>query len=50
MERFNADQEGTTDEDEENEMATEENEFAYENDLRNYLIKNLSVIERSQDL
>lgn len=46
VERFNADQEGTTDEDEENEMATEENEFAYENDLRNYLIKNLSVIER----
>ncbi len=46
VERFNADQEGTIDEDEENEIATEENEFAYENDLRNYLVRNLSVIEK----
>jgi RecB family endonuclease NucS len=46
VERFNADQEGTTSEDEEDEMVTEENEFAYENDLRNYLVRNLSVIEK----
>jgi endonuclease len=45
--RFNADQEGTTSEDEdEGEIVTEENEFAYENDLRNYLVRNLSVIEK----
>jgi hypothetical protein len=31
---------------EEEEVVTEENEFAYENDLRNYLVKNLSVIEK----
>jgi hypothetical protein len=44
--RFNADQEGTTsDEEDEGEFVTEENEFAYENDLRNYLVKNLSIIE-----
>jgi len=46
VDRFNADQEGTTSEDEEDEIATEENEFAYENDLRNYLVRNLSVIEK----
>ena len=47
VERFNADQEGTTSEDEdEGEIVTEENEFAYENDLRNYLVRNLSVIEK----
>jgi hypothetical protein len=47
VERFNADQEGTTIEDEDEvEIATEENEFAYENDLRNYLVRNLSVIEK----
>jgi RecB family endonuclease NucS len=45
VDRFNADQEGTTSEDEE-EIVTEENEFAYENDLRNYLVRNLSVIEK----
>jgi len=50
VERFNADQEGTTSEDEEAEegipAVDEENEFAYENDLRNYLVRNLSVIEK----
>jgi hypothetical protein len=46
VDRFNADQEGTTSEEEEDEIATEENEFAYENDLRNYLVRNLSVIEK----
>ena len=46
VERFNADQEGTTGEDEEDEIITEENEFAYENDLRNYLVRNLSIIEK----
>jgi RecB family endonuclease NucS len=46
VDRFNADQEGTTSEDEEDEIATEENEFAYENDLRNYLVRNLSVIDK----
>jgi hypothetical protein len=44
--RFHGDQEGTTTEDEEDEIVTEENEFAYENDLRNYLVKNLSIIEK----
>ena len=46
--RFNSEQDGiaTPDEDEEEiNIATEENEFAYENDLRNYLVRNLSVIE-----
>lgn len=46
VDRFTADQEGTTVEDEEDEIVTEENEFAYENDLRNYLVKNLSIIEK----
>jgi hypothetical protein len=47
VDRFNGDQEGTLTEDEdEGEIATEENEFAYENDLRNYLVRNLSVIEK----
>jgi len=43
--RFDGDQEGTISENEEDENIREENEFAYENDLRNYLAKNLSVIE-----
>ncbi|OGW32308.1 MAG: hypothetical protein A2X59_00655 [Nitrospirae bacterium GWC2_42_7] len=47
VDRFNGDQEGTISEDEEEgEIVTEENEFAYENDLRNYLVRNLSVIEK----
>jgi len=46
VDRFNADQEGTAVEDEEDEIVTEENEFAYENDLRNYLVRNLSIIEK----
>lgn len=47
VDRFNADQEGTTSEEEdEREIVKEENEFAYENDLRNYLVKNLSIIEK----
>lgn len=53
--RFNNDQDGTAtlDEDEDendNIIAKEENEFAYENDLRNYLVKNLSVIEKGLKL
>ncbi len=45
--RFHADQEGVSEEEEEEqEAALEENEFAYENDLRNYLIRNLQVIEK----
>jgi len=44
--RFNSDQEGTITEDEEDEVIKEENEFAYENDLRNYLVRNLSAIEK----
>jgi hypothetical protein len=48
---FTNDQEGTISEDEEEtEIATEENEFAYENDLRNYLVRNLSVIEKGLKL
>jgi len=51
--RFYNDQDGTAtaDEDEEeNSIVKEENEFAYENDLRNYLVKNLSIIERGLKL
>jgi RecB family endonuclease NucS len=48
--RFNSDQEGTITEEEEDEIITEENEFAYENDLRNYLVKNLSIIEKGLKL
>ena len=46
--RFKNDQEGleTDDGDEEREIIKEENEFAYENDLRNYLVRNLNVIEK----
>ncbi len=46
--RFNGDQEGTATEEDEEEAAitTAENEFAYENDLRRYLVKHLSVIEK----
>lgn len=47
--RFNGEQEGTISDDEE-EIASEEKEFAYENDLRSYLIKNLSVIEKGMKL
>jgi len=47
VDRFNSDREGTTSEDEEEgEIVTEENEFAYETDLRNYLERNLSAIEK----
>jgi hypothetical protein len=48
--RFNDDQEGIISEDEEDENIKEENEFAYENDLRNYLVRNLSVIENGLKL
>jgi hypothetical protein len=50
--RFKNDQEGVTpdDEDEEGEIIKEENEFAYENDLRNYLVRNLYVIEKGLKL
>jgi hypothetical protein len=44
--RFNSDMEGTTVEDEEEDNAIEENAFAYENDLRNFLVKHLSIIEK----
>jgi endonuclease len=49
--RFNSDQEGTISEDEEeDEIAREESEFAYEKDLQKYLVKNLSVIEKGLKL
>jgi myo-inositol-hexaphosphate 3-phosphohydrolase len=48
--RFNADQEGTIADEDEEEIITEEKEFAYENDLRNYLVKNLAVIEKGLKL
>jgi RecB family endonuclease NucS len=48
--RFKDDQEGIVAEDDEEEMALEEKEFAYENDLRNYLVRNLSVIEKGLKL
>jgi len=44
-----SDEEGITTE-EEDELIEEDNEFAYENDLQNYLIKNLGVIERGLKL
>jgi hypothetical protein len=44
--RFNSDMEGTTVEDYEDDNPIEENAFAYENDLRNFLVKNLSIIEK----
>lgn len=43
--RARAEEEGITTEEEE-ELIAEENEFAYENDLQNYLVKNLNVIEK----
>lgn len=43
--RSSSDEEGITTE-EEDELIEEDNEFAYENDLQNYLIKNLGVIEK----
>lgn len=49
--RFRNDQEGTTSEDEEeDEIAREESEFAYEKDLQKYLVRNLSVIEKGLKL
>jgi RecB family endonuclease NucS len=49
--RFNSDQEGTiSDDEEEDEIAREESEFAYEKDLQKYLVKNLSVIEKGLKL
>jgi hypothetical protein len=50
--RFNNDQEGTISEEEEEdeEIATEESEFAYEKDLQKYLVKNLSVMEKGLKL
>lgn len=49
--RFNSDQEGTISEDEEvEEIAREESEFAYEKDLQKYLVRNLSVIEKELKL
>lgn len=51
--RFYNDQDGTATADEDEEetsIVKEENEFAYENDLRNYLVKNLSIIEKGLKL
>lgn len=49
--RFKNDQEGIEPEDDEDgEIVKEENEFAYENDLRNYLVRNLNVIEKGLKL
>jgi len=48
--RFNGDQEGTIPEEEEEETAREESEFAYEKDLQKYLVKNLSIIEKGLKL
>jgi RecB family endonuclease NucS len=49
--RFNSDQEGTVSEDEEeDEIAREESEFAYEKDLQKYLVRNLSIIEKGLKL
>jgi len=45
--RFKNDQDGIEpDDEEEGDIIKEENEFAYENDLRNYLVRNLNVIEK----
>ena len=47
--RFKNDQDGIAPEGEDEEeevIVQEENEFAYENDLRNYLVRNLNVIEK----
>ncbi len=49
--RFNNDQEGNIPEDEEeDEIAREESEFAYEKDLQKYLVKNLSIVEKELKL
>ena len=50
--RFNGDQERTATEEDDEEVAivTAENEFADENDLRRYLVKHLSVIEKGLKL
>lgn len=51
--RFKNNQEGIEnleDDDEETIVTSEENRFAYENDLRNYLVKNLNVIENGLKL
>jgi hypothetical protein len=51
--RFYNDQDGTATADEDEEetsIVKEENEFAYENDLRNYLVKNLGIIEKGLKL
>lgn len=49
--RFNSDLEGTlSEEEEEEEIAREESEFAYEKDLQKYLVRNLSVVEKGLKL
>jgi len=51
--RFYNDQDGTAtaeEDEEETIIVKEENEFAYENDLRNYLVKNLGIIEKGLKL
>lgn len=49
--RFNSDQEGIiSEEEDEDEIAKEESEFAYEKDLQKYLVRNLSIIEKGLKL
>jgi hypothetical protein len=48
--RFNNDQDGTAVEDEDDEVAREESEFAFEKDLQKYLVKNLHIIEKGLKL
>lgn len=50
VQRFNDEQEGIISEEDEEEIAAEEKQFAYENDLRSYLIRNLVVIEKGLKL
>lgn len=49
VKRARSDDEGITTE-EEDELIAEENEFAYENDLQNFLVRNLGVIEKGLKL
>ena len=48
--RFKDDQEGVISDEEDEEIIPEEKEFAYEDDLRNYLVRNLSIIEKGLKL
>ena len=48
--RFNSELDGTLSEEEEEEITSEESEFAYEKDLQKYLVRNLSIIEKGLKL